>query len=50
MWNDKRANAGEEEPIKENDHHMDADRYFFNTFIGYKKISKENYKYITNKK
>ena len=32
-WNEKRAERGEEEPIKENDHHMDADRYFFNTFI-----------------
>ena len=48
MWNEKRADAGEEEPIKENDHHMDSDRYFFNTFIGYNKIPRENYRYITN--
>ena len=49
MWNDKRADAGEEEPMKLNDHHMDADRYFFNTFIGYKKIDKKKYKYISSK-
>lgn len=46
MWNDKRANAGEEEPIKENDHHMDSDRYFFNTFIGYKKVTSDKYRFI----
>lgn len=33
IWNEKKAERGEEEPVKENDHHMDADRYFFNTFI-----------------
>lgn len=48
IWNDKRANAGEEEPIKENDHHMDADRYFFNTFVGYKKVN-NGYEYLTTR-
>lgn len=46
LWNEKRADKGEEEPIKENDHHMDADRYFFNTFVGYRRIVPEDYRYI----
>lgn len=31
MWDEKAANAGEDVPIKENDHCMDAMRYFVNT-------------------
>ena len=46
IWDEKKAERGEEEPVKENDHHMDADRYMFNTFIGYRKIGLENYRYI----
>jgi hypothetical protein len=31
MWDEKAANEGEDVPIKENDHCMDAVRYFVNT-------------------
>lgn len=34
-WNEKRADKGEEEPNKANDHHMDKIRYMFNTFVKY---------------
>lgn len=33
-WNEKAAARGEEEPIKENDHAMDAMRYLVKTIIG----------------
>lgn len=33
MWDSKAADRGKERPVKENDHHMDADRYFVNTII-----------------
>lgn len=33
VWDEKAAERGEERPIKQNDHHMDADRYFVNTVI-----------------
>src|SRR5699024_12464280 len=38
IWDEKAANRGEDKPVKENDHHMDSDRYFVNTVI-YKKPS-----------
>lgn len=33
LWDKKAADRGEDKPIKQNDHHMDADRYFVNTII-----------------
>lgn len=35
IWNPK---SFEDEPLKENDHSMDAVRYFFNTRVGYSKM------------
>ena len=32
-WDEKAANRGEDKPIKENDHAMDAVRYFVNTIV-----------------
>lgn len=34
VWDEAAANRGEDAPIKENDHCMDADRYFVYTVIG----------------
>ncbi|MFB6475761.1 PBSX family phage terminase large subunit [Paenibacillus glucanolyticus] len=33
VWDEKAADRGEEKPIKQNDHQMDADRYFVYTII-----------------
>lgn len=33
IWDEKAANRGEDKPIKENDHHMDGDRYFVSTVL-----------------
>lgn len=33
VWDEKAAKRGEDKPIKQNDHHMDADRYFVNTIL-----------------
>lgn len=33
VWDQKAYERGVEQPIKQNDHHMDADRYFINTII-----------------
>lgn len=33
IWDEKAANRGEDKPVKENDHHMDSDRYFVNTVL-----------------
>ncbi|MDQ0299651.1 PBSX family phage terminase large subunit [Salibacterium salarium] len=46
IWDEKAGNRGEDKPIKANDHHMDADRYFVNTIIygRGKKSLKERYK------
>lgn len=33
VWDKKAAKRGEDKPIKENDHHMDGDRYFINTIV-----------------
>lgn len=33
VWDEKAAERGEERPIKQNDHQMDADRYFVNTVV-----------------
>lgn len=33
IWDEKASNNGEDKPIKQNDHHMDGDRYFVNTII-----------------
>lgn len=33
IWDKKAADRGEDKPIKQNDHHMDSDRYFVNTII-----------------
>lgn len=33
VWDEKAANRGEDKPVKENDHHLDGDRYFINTII-----------------
>jgi hypothetical protein len=33
VWDEKAMARGEDKPIKQNDHQMDADRYFVNTII-----------------
>ena len=33
VWDEKAAERGEEKPVKQNDHQMDADRYFVNTVV-----------------
>lgn len=33
VWDEKAAARGEDKPIKENDHQMDADRYFVSTVV-----------------
>ena len=33
VWDQKAAQRGEDKPVKENDHHMDSDRYFVHTII-----------------
>jgi PBSX family phage terminase large subunit len=33
IWDAKAADRGEDKPVKENDHHMDSDRYFVNTIL-----------------
>lgn len=47
VWDEKAANAGEDIPVKENDHCMDAMRYFVNTeelfYKCYKKSSSFGY-------
>ncbi|MGM8212624.1 PBSX family phage terminase large subunit [Virgibacillus sp. W0430] len=39
VWDEKAADRGEDKPIKENDHHMDGDRYFVNTVLFRKGIT-----------
>lgn len=41
MWDEKAAEAGEDVPVKENDHAMDAMRYFVNTLNLYQKLYKK---------
>lgn len=33
IWDEKAADRGEDKPVKQNDHHMDSDRYFINTVV-----------------
>ncbi|WP_426447589.1 PBSX family phage terminase large subunit [Paenibacillus sp. S-38] len=33
IWDEKAADRGEEKPVKQNDHHMDGDRYFVYTIV-----------------
>lgn len=33
VWDEKAAERGEDKPLKQNDHCMDADRYFINTIV-----------------
>ena len=33
VWDEKAAERGEDKPVKQNDHHMDSDRYFVNTIV-----------------
>lgn len=33
VWDEKASDRGEDKPIKENDHQMDADRYFINKVV-----------------
>ncbi|GLY11402.1 PBSX family phage terminase large subunit [Pseudobacillus badius] len=33
IWDKKAADRGEDKPVKQNDHHMDSDRYFVNTIV-----------------
>jgi PBSX family phage terminase large subunit len=41
VWNDKRTEKGIEEPVKQNDHAMDALRYFVQTIVGgYRSVKK----------
>ena len=41
-WDPKAADRGEDAPIKEADHCMDADRYFVNTVLGQRKAKVAN--------
>lgn len=41
-WDPKAAERGEDAPIKENDHCMDADRYFTNTILRRRKATVSN--------
>lgn len=41
-WDDKAADRGEDKPIKQNDHHMDADRYFVNTIVYKRSLKASN--------
>lgn len=44
VWDEKASERGEDKPIKQNDHHMDSDRYFVNTVIfGIEKTLRKNY-------
>ncbi|MGG0666749.1 PBSX family phage terminase large subunit [Viridibacillus arvi] len=36
IWDEKAADRGEDKPVKQNDHQLDADRYFVNTIIAKK--------------
>lgn len=36
VWDDKAAERGEDKPAKQNDHCLDADRYFINTILFHK--------------
>ena len=38
-WDDKAIERGEDKPLKEHDHQMDADRYFVNTVLHKKSIN-----------
>ncbi len=42
VWDDKAADRGEDKPIKQNDHHMDADRYFVNTIVYKRSLKASN--------
>lgn len=33
VWDEKAAERGEDKPVKQNDHQLDADRYFVNTIL-----------------
>lgn len=33
IWDEKSSNQGEDKPVKDNDHHLDGDRYFINTIV-----------------
>ncbi|WP_162985967.1 PBSX family phage terminase large subunit [Virgibacillus sp. Bac330] len=33
IWDEKAAERGEDKPVKQHDHHLDADRYFVNTIV-----------------
>jgi PBSX family phage terminase large subunit len=39
IWDAKAADRGEDKPVKQNDHHMDSDRYFVNTVLFVPKAS-----------
>lgn len=42
IWNEKRAENGVEEPVKQSDHAMDAIRYFIKTIVGgYRSVKKQ---------
>ena len=43
IWDVKATDRGEDKPIKENDHQLDADRYFVNTVVRFENINRPNY-------
>ena len=43
VWDEKAADRGEDRPVKDNDHHMDSDRYFVNTVL----FRKDNITFLT---
>lgn len=42
VWDEKAIQRGEDKPVKENDHHMDCDRYFVNTILFANKLKSFN--------
>lgn len=46
MWDAKAADRGEDKPMKQNDHHMDGDRYFVNLVVADKQPKAESFERI----
>lgn len=44
VWDEKAAARGVDAPVKENDHAMDATRYFVNTILSKKAVVRDKYK------
>lgn len=44
VWDEKASNRGEDKPVKQNDHQLDADRYFVNTILHQSKTIKAGFR------